>query len=74
MSPRDMPFSTLRRKAEGLGYTWDGTEFRHAELKLRVAPVPKSLFGGPNGTDCRETFQRLVTKYNDARQAQGVAA
>lgn len=74
MSARDMSFSVLKRKAEGLGYQWNGTEFTHAALKLRVAPVAKSLFGGPNGTDCRSTLHRLVDRYNTARHAQGAAA
>lgn len=71
---RDMNHAAMVRKAEGMGYAWNGTEFTHAALKLRVAPVAKSLFGGPTGTDCRATFERLVSRYNDARTAQGVAA
>lgn len=74
MSSRDMSFAALQRKAAGMGYGWNGTEFAHAGLKLRVTPVHKSLFGGPSGPDCRSTFQKLVDRYNDARNAQGAAA
>lgn len=74
MTARDMTFAALQRKAAGMGYAWNGTEFTHAVLKLRVAPIAKSLFGGPNGTDCRSTFQKLVDRYNEARNAQGAAA
>lgn len=63
---RDMSFSDLRRKAEGMGFVWDGTAFTHAKPRLRVAPVPKRDFGGTgaSGMNCRDTFARLVDKYN----------
>lgn len=63
---RDMSFSDLRRKAEGMGFAWDGTAFTHSKLRLRVAPVPKREFGtgGASGINARETFARLVDNYN----------
>ena len=49
-----------------MGFVWDGTAFTHAKLRLRVAPVPKRDFGstGASGMNCRDTFARLVDKYN----------
>lgn len=70
---RDMSFSDLRRKAEGMGYAWDGTAFTHSQLRLRVVPITKRDFGagGSAGINARETFARLVDRYNENK---GLAA
>lgn len=69
MSARDMPLSMLVRKAEGMGYHWNGGEFEHDQLRLRLAPVSKRQFcGGGAGMDCRATLAKLVNVYNAKRQ------
>lgn len=66
-----MPFSMLQRKAEGLGFKWDGCDWVHTALRVRLAPVPKRQFcGGGAGTDCRATLAKLVNVYNAKNQEQ----
>ena len=75
MNGRDLPHAVLLRKAEGMGFRWDGTYFRHAQLNLTLAPVPKRFTScGPSGTDCRATFDTLVKFYNAARNTKEQAA